>query len=209
MNSLWGKFGQNPSHTNYDFLNDYNKLIKLMLNPNIDVTEMDIISEKTLYLSFIENSTDRIDPDFVSEITAIFTTANARLRLYDMLTWVHPSQLIYCDTDSVFILYDETNPLHKYPSNEATDLPESVRFGDGLGQWKNELGADHIIEMVVGGAKCYAYKTSEGKTEDKVKGITMDANNSNYITYDNFKKNIMGESTKKFENDIFHKKKMK
>ena len=41
-----------------------------------------------------------------------------------MLDWLHPSRVIYCDTDSVCILYDKTNPLHECPSNMAKDLPK-------------------------------------------------------------------------------------
>jgi hypothetical protein len=32
-----------------------------------------------------------------------------------MMHWTRPSQIIYVDTDSVKILYDKTNPNHKYP----------------------------------------------------------------------------------------------
>ena len=51
-----------------------------------------------------------------------------------MMHWLHPSQIIYVDTDSVKILYDKTNPNHKYPSNNAKDLPNNVKFGNGLGE---------------------------------------------------------------------------
>ena len=92
------------------------------------------------------------------------TTAHARMRLYDFLSWLDPSQLISCDTDSCVWLYDEDNPLHKKRDNNATDLPKSVKFGSGLGQWSNELkGDDHISEIVIGGANCYAYTTNHGK----------------------------------------------
>ena len=30
---------------------------------------------------------------------------------------------MYWDTDSCYFLYDANNPLHKYPSNDAKDLP--------------------------------------------------------------------------------------
>ena len=59
------------------------------------------------------------DAEYISEITAVFTTSNARARLYNMLSWFHPRQIIYCDTDSCFILYDPDNPEHKEPSNNT------------------------------------------------------------------------------------------
>ncbi len=81
-----------------------------------------------------------------------------------MLNWLHPSQVLYCDTDSCKFIYDKTNPLHKYPTNEARDLPDSVSFGKALSQWENEFDEDEwIVELVIGGAKSYSYKTNKGK----------------------------------------------
>ena len=57
-----------------------------------------------------------------------------------MLLWLDKSQLVYCDTDSVIFIYDENNPKHKYPSNDAKYLPHNIRFGDALGEWGNEFG---------------------------------------------------------------------
>ncbi len=70
--------------------------------------------------------------EHISEITAAFTTANARIRLYEFLDWLDPSQVIYCDTDSCYFIVDETNPKHKHPHNNQP-LPPLVRFGNGLG----------------------------------------------------------------------------
>ena len=89
--------------------------------------------------SFCENDEDIIEGANISGITAIFTIANARMRLYSFLDWLDPSQIIYYDTDSCILLFDENNPKHKYPSNDAKDLPPNVRFGGALGQWNDEL----------------------------------------------------------------------
>jgi hypothetical protein len=84
-----------------------------------------------------------------------------------MLDWLHPSQVIYCDTDSVFILYDKTNPLHKCPSNMATDLPKNVKFGNALGEWENEMeGHNYITEIVIGGATSYSYTIYNPDTQE-------------------------------------------
>ena len=56
-----------------------------------------------------------IESDYISEITAVFTTANAQCRLYKMMDWLDDSQMIYCDTDNVIFMYDEGNPNHKNP----------------------------------------------------------------------------------------------
>ena len=79
------------------------------------------------------------DAEYISEITAVFTTSNARIRLYNVLSWFHPSQIKYCDTDSCFILYDPDTPEHKEPCNDTEGRPPGLSFGDGLAQWKDEL----------------------------------------------------------------------
>ena len=101
----------------------------------------------------------------------VFTTWNARVRLYQMLDWLDPSQVCYCDTDSVICIYDETNPKDKsQDKHDATNL----EFGRGLGQWEDEFnGKDHIAELVVGGAKSYNNKTNARKIVVKQKGITL------------------------------------
>lgn len=50
-----------------------------------------------------------------NEIVAVFTTSNARSRLYNMLNWLVSAQVVYCDTGSVMFLCDENNPSHKAP----------------------------------------------------------------------------------------------
>ena len=156
-----------------------------MTNPKLETTRWDVINENCVELRFKENQERSIAPEFISEITAVFTTANARVRLYDMLSWLHPSQLIYCDTDSCHFLYDKTNPLHKKPDNNDPTLPKSVRFGDGLGCWKLET---MIKEMVVGGAKSYAYINKKDKIAMAMKGITMDVANSKIVDFEKIKK---------------------
>lgn len=51
-----------------------------------------------------------IDHKIIHEKVAVFTTSNARLRLHNMLSWLDPSQVLYCDTDYAMLLYDENNP---------------------------------------------------------------------------------------------------
>ena len=101
----------------------------------------------------------------MSETTAVFTTANARIRLYNFMDWLHPSQACYCDTDSVICLYNATNPWHKNPYVHNPP-PDYLQFGSGLAQWEDDFdGKDYIEELVVGGAKSYAYKTAYGSTK--------------------------------------------
>ena len=69
-------------------------------------------------------------------------------------------RVLYYDTDSIIYL---TQP----------DQPEP-RLGNYIGDLTDELGGDHITVFASGGPKNYCYKTNGGKTEIKVRGITLD-----------------------------------
>ena len=53
-----------------------------------------------------------------------------------------------------------------------------------MGEWEDECkGKYHITEIVCGGAKSYAYVTSEGEVVIKQKGITLDRANASKINF--------------------------
>ena len=182
LNSLWGKFGQRTCMDDYEFFFDYNSLVKHFVGNNkIQPQTWNIIDSGCIELRFTEDVDLHVESDYISEITAVFTTANARVRLYKMLDWLHPSQICYCDTDSVMFVTNSKNPNHKDP-NKA---PKDIETGYGLGQWEDEFkGQDHIVELVVGGAKSYSYKTASGKVVLKQKGITLDKANDSVVSFD-------------------------
>ena len=91
-------------------------------------------------------------------IVAAFTTAYARLKLYDLLDLLQERALYY-DTDSVIYVSEPGKP----------DPP----LGNYLGDLTDELNGDHITVFVSGGPKNYAYHTARGKFETKVRGITL------------------------------------
>ena len=203
LNSLWGKFGQRTGMDNYAFYHEYNKMVRCFVNDNKIVPQTwNIIDENCVELRYMEDQNMSIESDYISEITAVFTTANARVRLYNMLDWLDDSQLIYCDTDSVVFLYDETNPNHKSP--EKHQAPKHLEFGKGLGQWEDEFdGKDHIVEIVCGGAKSYTYKTAKGETVVKQKGITLDRANEKKVNFETLRDMVLNhtpiQSEKRFQ----------
>ena len=134
--SLWGGNSGNVvvwTHLIIMEKNDQKRFIQKILDSRYNIKEWEIINPNCVELKYSDTDDSDIEATYISEITAAFTTANARMRLYDLLSWLHPSQILYCDTDSVMFIYNKTNPLHKYPSNDAIELSKSVKFGKGLG----------------------------------------------------------------------------
>ncbi len=91
-------------------------------------------------------------------VVAAFTTAYARLKLYDLLDLLQ-ERVLYYDTDSVIYVSEPGKPE---PS-----------LGNYLGDLTDELDGDYITKFMSGGPKNYAYHTAKGKSETKVRGITL------------------------------------
>ncbi len=88
-------------------------------------------------------------------------------------------------------------------SNDAPDLPASVSFGKALSQWENEFDEDEcIVELVIGGAKSYSYKTHNGKVVIKQKGITVDVANTVVINFEITKEMVLSQGTLKSAKNI-------
>lgn len=109
---------------------------------------------------------------------ACFTTAYARLRLYESLELLN-KQILYYDTDSVIYKWREGQP--------------SIAISDMLGEWKDELDGDVITEFVSGGAKNYAYQTRGGNSVCKVRGFTLNVRGSAILNFQSMKQNILEE----------------
>jgi hypothetical protein len=171
----------------YEFYTDYNRLITaVMNNSSITTQSWHVLDSECVELRFTEKEEALVECEYISEIVAAFTTANARVRLYKMLDWMHPSQLAYCDTDSVYMMYDAARPEHKNPF--GGDIPEDLEFGEGLGQWKDELkGKPALAEFVGGGAKTKATRDIKSKASLTLKGITLDIDNESKLTFDRLK----------------------
>ena len=80
LNNLWCKFVQRCGMDEYEFISDYDTLIRKFINNNkiIDTTWI-IISEDCVELRYKENTDMLIESDYISEIIAAFTTSNAGL----------------------------------------------------------------------------------------------------------------------------------
>lgn len=95
---------------------------------------------------------------FGNVVLACFTTAHARLHLYETLEKLG-ERVLYFDIDSII-----------YQHKEGEFNPTIV---NSLRGWTDELDGGHIIKFMSGGPKNYAFETDCGNTVQKVKGITL------------------------------------
>ena len=125
-----------------------------------EVSDARLVNDEMVEVHYKEKDEFAEQNDKVNIVIAAFTTAYARLKLYDLLDLLQ-ERVLYYDTDSVIYIHEPGKP----------DPP----LGDYLGDLTDELDAgDYITTFISGGPKNYAYITNNGKSETKIRGITLD-----------------------------------
>lgn len=123
LNSLWGKFGQRQNMSQTEYVTDVRRFYEILLDDRLTDINVNYLTEETVQMNYkfkdyyVENNTS------TNIYIALFTTANARLRLYEKLNELGEA-VIMCDTDSVVYFDDGEN---------------TVKTGDMLGEWTDEL----------------------------------------------------------------------
>ena len=125
-----------------------------------EVSDARLVNDEMVEVHYKEKDEFAEQNDKVNIVIAAFTTAYARLKLYDLLDLLQ-ERVLYYDTDSVIYVHEPGKP----------DPP----LGDYLGDLTDELDpGDYITTFISGGPKNYAYITNNGKSETKIRGITLD-----------------------------------
>ena len=159
LNLFWGKFAQRSNLTKTKQIEDPQVFFDYLTSDEITVLDADLVSDEIMEIRY-EYGDKFVQPDPKTNVViAAFTTAYARLQLYDELDMLQ-ERVLYYDTDSVIYLGQPGQP--------------EPRLGNYIGDLTDELGGDHITVFASGGPKNYGYKTSGGKTDIKVRGITLD-----------------------------------
>ena len=87
----------------------------------------------------------------------------------------------YCDTDSIV-----------YAESEQTKAIVDQCTGDGLGEWTDELGGNHMDYWCCAQTKDYGYILNNGKQAGKVKGFRVNAEAEQKMTNEERVKLIKG-----------------
>lgn len=189
LNSFWGRFGMRENMRQTSIIREPKELFAILANPAIAVNSIQEINEETVltnweYLEEVENQSNTINV-----VIAAYTTAQARLKLYEHLEALG-EQVLYYDTDSV---------VYKYKNGQ-----HEVKTGCFLGEMTDELEAygpgSYITEFVSGGPKIYGYEVFTPSTNKKsylckVKGVTLNFSASQIVNFDQLKKMVLNQET--------------
>ncbi|XP_062566722.1 uncharacterized protein LOC134229029 [Saccostrea cucullata] len=163
LNCLWGKFAQRLLLPKVRYLDEVEELHQLLQNSTLNIKDKQ---------EFVEEC------PFGNVILACFTTAYARLHLYETLQPLEERGL-YFDTDSII-----------YQHIEGAFNPT---LGHSLGEWTDELDGDHITKFMSAGPKNYGFRTDKGTETLKCKGITFNHRTSQLVCPETLEKMLKGE----------------
>ena len=184
LNCLWGKFAQRLQLTKTEYLTKEEELQEKLQDSTLDIKGVELLENNDhpetdmMLINFQQKEEFLEDCPFGNVVLACFTTAHARLHLYETLQPLG-ERVLYFDTDSIIYQHDETqfNPT----------------IVNSLGGWTDELGGDCIVKYMSGGPKNYAYETRGGKSMCKVKGLTLNYRASQIVSPATLEKMLKGE----------------
>ena len=154
-----GKFAQRSNLGKTDMIYEPKDFFNLLYDDKFEVCDARMVNDDAIEVHY-RNVKEFVEQNNkVNVVVAAFTTAYARLKLYDLLDLLQ-ERVLYYDTDSVIYVHKPDKP----------DPP----LGNYLGDLTDELDGDYITSFVSGGPKNYAYCTKGGKTDTKIRGITLD-----------------------------------
>ena len=139
------------------------RFYEVLNDDELDLLDLYVIDEDVVELVYKKKKEVAKESNLTNIFIAIFTTAWARLELYNLISKLG-KRVLYFDTDSCI-----------YTSNEDDRDPP---LSDYLGRLTNEISKDHgnehfITEFVSCCPKNYAYKVSDGTCTVKVKGFCL------------------------------------
>ncbi|XP_055999674.1 uncharacterized protein LOC130047925 [Ostrea edulis] len=184
LNCLWGKFAQRLQLPKTQYLTEEEELQQKIVDATLEIKGIELLENRDhpetdmMLINYQEKEEFLEDCPFGNVVLACFTTAYARLHLYETLEPLG-ERVLYFDTDSIIYQHDQTqfNPT----------------IVNSLGGWTDELSGDRIIKYMSGGPKNYAYETEGGKSVCKVKGLTLNYRASRIVSLATLEKMLKGE----------------
>ncbi|MGL5342811.1 MAG: hypothetical protein ACRC90_07815 [Lactococcus garvieae] len=170
LNSLWGRFSMSEALPTSELITEPEQFARHIFNTEYDIKHFSFVSDTVALVQWAYADGKGCQTRDINVFIGAFTTAHARLELYDLMDRLG-DRVLYCDTDSVI-----------FTSKDGEYEPP---LGPYLGNLTDEVGdGDHIVEFCSSGPKSYGYRTAKGKVCMKAKGITLNAVNSEVIRLD-------------------------
>ena len=182
LNSQWGRYAMNTDKNKCKFITKPFQLYNIMNTDQFVVNDV-VFPNDEICICYYKDAKDmHTGSNQTNVVIAAFVTSQARLKLYSELRKIG-KDLIYCDTDSVFYIKGEYNPI----------------LGDYLGMFTNEIDPSegNEIEFCSAGPKNYSFILDTGITHTKVKGFDLNYAASKKIDFEKIRDIVQNQTEHK------------
>ncbi|KAL3084171.1 hypothetical protein niasHT_039297 [Heterodera trifolii] len=194
LNSLWGRFALRNRLTKTEIVECHAELAKLLNDSKIEVSSIDQLTEKFWMVCYKAKDEHVVEHSTSNVAIALWTTSAARIHLLESLKKVYgpapgveryDTHILYMDTDSIFYEY-------------LTRLGDPLPGGDQLGELADEYPNHTIMEFICAGPKAYGLwlrnnATGEDEYKMKVRGITLDSDACERMTFEKMKDMVLNK----------------
>ncbi|KAL3095221.1 hypothetical protein niasHT_020372 [Heterodera trifolii] len=194
LNSLWGRFALRNRLTKTEIVECHAELAKLLNDTKIEVSSIDQLTEKFWMVCYKAKDEHVVEHSTSNVAIALWTTSAARIHLLESLKKVYgpapgveryDTRILYMDTDSIFYDY-------------LTRLGDPLPGGEQLGELADEYPNHTIMEFICAGPKAYGLwlrnnATGEDEYKLKVRGITLDSDACEKMTFDKMKDMVLNK----------------
>lgn len=185
LNSLWGKFVQQPVLEGFQFITTPQQFRETMMNPTIEKGSLQFMytNEETLLASYLHGEEFAKNARRYNPYLGAFVTAHGRRRLHETMMDIGTHSILYCDTDSIVYVH------------RLCDKP--IETKPGLGNWSNVLDDDNYgTEFIASGPKSYCLRFHHYDSQGndfilKSKGLTLNHANSEVLNPDSMQQTMM------------------
>src|SRR5436190_11168643 len=195
LNSFWGKFGQRSNFPNTEIIKSPQRFIEILTNPEYEITDILPANDEVIYVLWRLRREAIVPSPITNVVIAVYTTAQARLKLYSYLERLD-RRVLYYDTDScIYVSRGHPGEYEPPTGNFLGDLTDELEsYGRG----------SYIEAFVSGGPKFYAYvvRSPDGRLHEtcKVKGIYLNFENSQKINFNSIR-NLLLSKEKEWTNN--------
>jgi hypothetical protein len=193
LNSFWGKFSQRSNMRKTEYITDPAEYFKILTADDTSVSNVQFINDEMVRMDYTILD-EFVEPLAQTNVTiACFTTAHARVKLYEYLEQLQ-TKILYFDTDSLtFVSKKGEEEYEPKTGNFLGQLGSELECGAVGCKVKEPHPEHHIVEFVSGGPKNYAYRTDNGFVCMKVKGISLNYRASGQVNFEILKNMILNK----------------
>ncbi|KAK3107046.1 hypothetical protein FSP39_005868 [Pinctada imbricata] len=183
LNSFWGRFGMKGDYNQTSILFEASQLWQKLADDSIVPKDFHLFDDDCLVLEYC-NKKEYTSPTKDANIfIAVFTTAHARLKLYEELERLG-ERVLYFDTDSIIYVTDVTKQEYVPVTGDFLgDLTNEVTCKETKCRNKNCTSEHFITQFVSAGPKNYAFLTDNGFHCCKIRGFTLNYENAKTLNF--------------------------